>query len=671
MKLSQKLLVGFITLVLISSGCVGYLGIATMQEAKQSTGTMTRTELARVSEAELTGIVEYEAQKFDSFCVEAVEDAAGLAADAYRAFETNVYGNATFDGGLYANFGYSDWKNSANRSKILGILNGSVNDPLYDALQAICDTRNRTNLNLALSAISNGTYSTLPATDPMAAKMNVTIWSQLMGVHQLVKLKSKTGACGQFLLHEFAYGILTDDAKKSLGTLYLASESVRRMSDNHRYYDKARLDYWGNSTLSTTVLYSKIPYLTTSPFHNTYYCPKSRDIRSSGFGPQWSREGVINGTELSLRMTCSVPVCPSPLEPISQTNKMVGAVHIWIDLTTLSMRIENLTVKQTGFAFVVDEQGNIIAHPDSGMLGKHISAGDSDMNETVRSMMTGSRGVGRIDLDNTTTYVAYCPINETGWSLAVEVPESEVMQLSQDVSGAISREADNLLAWLAMSLVAFVLVGVAVAFSFTRSISRPVTEMTRATKLVKDGDLDVAVSADGEDELADLARSFNHMTSSLKRETSERKMAGRQLEIQIRHVNEVAESLMDEIGPERTSGILYDSGWKAAIRDFSGLRAEYAGTARGFLERCFDLYGWNAPMAEIREIDVDARSAVIALRNPPTGRNYWSGFVAGLLSLAFDYPIGVNVADMPGGESNAFVIMTRRLESYEKDAYML
>lgn len=93
---------------------------------------------------------------------------------------------------------------------------------------------------------------------------------------------------------------------------------------------------------------------------------------------------------------------------------------------------------------------------------------------------------------------------------------------------AVSRDADSLLTalaqtrlLLAMIFTAAGLVTLAVGAVLARRITRPLEELTRATRVIAAGDLRHRAPVRSQDEIGDLARSFNAMTRSLGEKTAE------------------------------------------------------------------------------------------------------------------------------------------------------
>jgi signal transduction histidine kinase len=60
------------------------------------------------------------------------------------------------------------------------------------------------------------------------------------------------------------------------------------------------------------------------------------------------------------------------------------------------------------------------------------------------------------------------------------------------------------------------LVSIAIAFALARHVTRRIGSLARATRAVGAGDLSVRVPVEGDDEISDLARSFNHMLGEVE-----------------------------------------------------------------------------------------------------------------------------------------------------------
>lgn len=104
------------------------------------------------------------------------------------------------------------------------------------------------------------------------------------------------------------------------------------------------------------------------------------------------------------------------------------------------------------------------------------------------------------------------------------------MSLSQ-IDAAI---ADSQHQMIIVALVLLLVVGSASVYVVTATILRPVRNLVAATKEVSSGNLDYEISIRGNDEIAELARSFNSMTRSLQRARKENQEWSSTLEQRVR-----------------------------------------------------------------------------------------------------------------------------------------
>ena len=82
----------------------------------------------------------------------------------------------------------------------------------------------------------------------------------------------------------------------------------------------------------------------------------------------------------------------------------------------------------TPYSFIIGRKGDYIVHPDEHRIlhksykeeTKHTNTEDDD--HLVISMQKGKSGHKIVDVDGTTSYVFYAPLEQTGWSMAIVVP---------------------------------------------------------------------------------------------------------------------------------------------------------------------------------------------------------------------------------------------------------
>jgi two-component system NtrC family sensor kinase len=88
------------------------------------------------------------------------------------------------------------------------------------------------------------------------------------------------------------------------------------------------------------------------------------------------------------------------------------------------------------------------------------------------------------------------------------------------------------------AVIAFLVISVTISISINRYVTRPVRELVKGTKKIAEGDLGYSIPIKTEGELAQLASSFNQMTSDLKKADEKLVEWGKTLELKVRERTE-------------------------------------------------------------------------------------------------------------------------------------
>jgi diguanylate cyclase (GGDEF)-like protein/PAS domain S-box-containing protein len=103
----------------------------------------------------------------------------------------------------------------------------------------------------------------------------------------------------------------------------------------------------------------------------------------------------------------------------------VGAVVGLASLDYLQTLVSDMHIGDTGYGWIVDSEGNTVAHPDIQYLGNanilSYGQGDSRLAEIVERMSNGERGVGFYGFQGVDKMAAYAPIELAGWSILSSV----------------------------------------------------------------------------------------------------------------------------------------------------------------------------------------------------------------------------------------------------------
>jgi signal transduction histidine kinase len=220
-------------------------------------------------------------------------------------------------------------------------------------------------------------------------------------------------------------------------------------------------------------------------------------------------------------MGASVPVVTFA-SPVKDSNgNIIGVITGVAALSELQNIIASSTVGDTGYLYLVDRSGALIAGGGDiapGSAAGGTLAGDIG-NSTVAQMPMVQKVIGGAPALTAATQMRYAntfgknvvaagtPLNEDGqyWGLVAEWPTSEADAV---VSALLLRDA-------IMLLVVFVLV-VLLSFVLALIIVRPIEKLEEGTARVAQGKFDEGVNITTGDELQELGDSFNDMVQGLK-----------------------------------------------------------------------------------------------------------------------------------------------------------
>jgi signal transduction histidine kinase len=156
------------------------------------------------------------------------------------------------------------------------------------------------------------------------------------------------------------------------------------------------------------------------------------------------------------------------------------------------------------------------------------------------------------------------PIRNTPWVMMIEVPRHTILQPAK-------RFLNNVI------LIGSILtcIGIFIAWSMSRNITRPLNKLTAASSTIASGDYSIKVEVDRRDEVGKLARAFNAMTVELnkaKGELEKKVIEGEHMNEQLRNLSahlqnireeermHIAREMHDELGQFLT-GLKMDIAW--------------------------------------------------------------------------------------------------------------
>ena len=187
---------------------------------------------------------------------------------------------------------------------------------------------------------------------------------------------------------------------------------------------------------------------------------------------------------------------------------IVGVMSAEADLSFLWEAIGEIRFGTAGYAYLIDQHGNLIAHKDPLLVLQKMNLRQVDgvqkflRNPTRSDPSPAHQGRGLLDTPVLTTYA---PLPKLGWAVILEEPLDAAL-------ANVEKLKRYALALLAISLF----VGAAVIAWVSSRMTGPIRELHEGAKTIGSGNLDYRVNIKTGDEIEWLGEEFNKMAAELK-----------------------------------------------------------------------------------------------------------------------------------------------------------
>ncbi len=222
-------------------------------------------------------------------------------------------------------------------------------------------------------------------------------------------------------------------------------------------------------------------------------------------------------TDIYIFFTDQKPGITAAFPILDESGETVAVIGIDVALEELSRFLENQQVGENGFAFIVNNKGELVAHPDGNLA---MQDGDTFRPMLVAEMndlplMTAYTefervGNGRFIVESEGqryigTFTPFPVEFSEDWQIGIVVPET-------DFIGSIQRT--NQISFI-ISLV-ILLLSITIAVVVARSISRPIELLTAETKRIKNFEFDHDIEIHSSiREVAELSNAIISMKAGL------------------------------------------------------------------------------------------------------------------------------------------------------------
>ncbi|MFC1578336.1 cache domain-containing protein [Thermodesulfobacteriota bacterium] len=190
--------------------------------------------------------------------------------------------------------------------------------------------------------------------------------------------------------------------------------------------------------------------------------------------------------------------------PIKTGDRLVGVIAAAMTIDVISSNIAKWRQGDSGYAFLVDEKGFVVSHPNKQYVSKRKNLNSHPLIAGFRKKGWRTITSNFNEADGEPTF-GHVRSNNYGWALVLQQQEGEVF-------AAYNRTQEFALILLASTIVLVLII----AWFSARAIVTPIRKLTDAAERMSLGELNVKIDVKSKDEIGLLAQAVGRMQTSLR-----------------------------------------------------------------------------------------------------------------------------------------------------------
>jgi methyl-accepting chemotaxis protein len=188
--------------------------------------------------------------------------------------------------------------------------------------------------------------------------------------------------------------------------------------------------------------------------------------------------------------------------PIKHNGQLVGVLASAMTLDAVTKIVANWRQGQTGYVFIVDQDGKVVAHRNEKFVQEQK---DLSKHPLVLADLSKVTTLTEFKDLNTNDAIGFARKTELKWTIAVQQDKAEAFV-------ALKKARTTAFLLFAGTLVCIVII----AYFASRAIVMPIRKLTEAANRISVGELSVEIAKVSQDEIGDLADAITRMQDSIR-----------------------------------------------------------------------------------------------------------------------------------------------------------
>ena len=323
---------------------------------------------------------------------------------------------------------------------------------------------------------------------------------------------------GIFFLFKYTEGFIRDDACNNLGLVakntreevgrfmtscvadikILAESAVMRNTDMHvnkKLLEMKKIQDYYKRFEDITMIDTKGRVITSTTYNYRGEWKTKKWFLEAIHGNVFVSDAHVILDPYKVVLAIAVPL-------IDENGKIYAALVGQLNMERLWEIVDSITIGNTGFVTIMNEQQYYVAHPDKGMLFR-------------QAPFDPEKKSGVIDSSDSDSEMLFYSTEKYASTIEYELPKWRIVivQGERDALSNLSKLKYNVIYVLIIGLFLVVLISI----FLSRSIVKPIQTLIHGMSRVSDGDLSYKTSVKSRDEIGLLGVAFNDMLMRLNK----------------------------------------------------------------------------------------------------------------------------------------------------------
>ena len=183
-----------------------------------------------------------------------------------------------------------------------------------------------------------------------------------------------------------------------------------------------------------------------------------------------------------------------------ETGKTEGVFFVDLNYSSINSLGQNISLGNRGYVFIVDDEKNIIFHPQQQLLHSGVKT------EKIEEVLQEESGSFVTEEGENSKLYTFCRSEKTGWTVVGVSYLNELLKNQDEIQQVYY-----------MTAVLLLFAAILLASLISGEISKPLKQLQHSMKEVEKGNFkDAAMRIEGDNEIADLGTSFQIMTEKIQ-----------------------------------------------------------------------------------------------------------------------------------------------------------